>query len=103
MAVIFLEKNIRLKPSALFSGALGFQISLRLRAARAALAATVTQHDQQTGHAVQEHQRVGHDEDPVMNEPAINCKAGGSRHLTDEKPQRDALARSLVPLLVNLL
>src|ERR1044071_3817528 len=76
--------------------------SARLAAAPA-LAPTVVQDYQEPDQAVAEHQGVRDDEDPVRDEPTVDGEAERRRHLADEEPLRDALARTLLPLLVDLL
>src|SRR5215213_401414 len=67
------------------------------------LTAAVVQDYQEPEQAVAEHQCVRDDEDPVRDEPAIDREAERRGYLADEEPLRNALARTLLPLLVDLL
>src|SRR5215218_2203107 len=58
---------------------------------------------EQAEQAVAEHQRVRDDEDPVRDEPAVDSEPERRGYLADEEPLRDALAGTLLPLLVDLL
>ena len=62
----------------------------------------VPQIDGLTGQCGQENQRVGHDEDPIMQEPGIHHEGDGRRALADEQPTGHAGGRAVAPLRVDL-
>src|SRR3954452_13705225 len=76
---------------------------LRLYLSRAPGATPVIDDYHKPSKAVQKHDGVGGDKDPVANQPTVDSKAQRSRHLADKEPFRNALARSFPPLPVHLL
>ena len=72
------------------------------RSMRPLFGPAVPQIDDLTDHGGQENQRVGHDEDPIMQEPGIHHEGDGRRALADEQPTGHASGRAVAPLRVDL-
>src|ERR1051325_5233214 len=58
--------------------------------------------DPEPGEGIEEHHQIGEDEDPVLQQPAINREARRGADLADEEPLGDAFAGVLLPLFIDL-
>ena len=58
--------------------------------------------DPETEHRIDQHERVGNDEDPILERPTVDGETERRRNLADKEPLRDTFARFLLPLFPDL-